>query len=359
MSRLDVRVVSRVCLSMLIVVPVLLGLGGWLGTRALRQVTDQGQAAVLLGAALHAAQRDVALQTPAQYASWATSGYANGVTPANDTSLFVTALSHQPGGEVDALRRLQARYAGAGQIYLHDAHSGRQSRAAIEGRGLVPIYLALASRLDADVRAESGRAQGRLSQIQWLTDFLRLLVAFAVPLLLLTLGGILWAQRDRTDRGASRKDESTNGGNEEEFVLEIQREVARARRHGTTVALALIQVDQQAGGRVITGLAALFEGRRCEDRSFRLAVDRFALLLPGTTARQVWPLMDDLRRQVEVRDWDCTVSVGIADLSLGTDSADGLRGRAEAALAEAGNQGHNAVVAYAVRHRLAAGAAAG
>lgn len=154
----------------------------------------------------------------------------------------------------------------------------------------------------------------------------------------------------------SLADPVTGLGNIRSFQVELQREVARAARHGHSVALALIEVDAFAdvtetfgnldGDRLLARLASSLGGRRAEDRTFRLTGGEFGLILPYTSAVEIAPLMESLRIETERSALGSTVTIGIADVHGQDDSGASLRQRAEAALSEAKRRGRNAVVSY-------------
>lgn len=155
----------------------------------------------------------------------------------------------------------------------------------------------------------------------------------------------------------SLTDPVTGLGNVRSFQTELQREISRALRHDHTVALGLIEVDAFSdvtnshghveGERILAETARALGGRRAEDRTFRLTGGEFGLILPYTTAREVYPLMESLRIEAERASGGSTVSIGVADLLNAGDSADDLRQRAEDALGEARRGGRNRVVAFA------------
>lgn len=154
-------------------------------------------------------------------------------------------------------------------------------------------------------------------------------------------------------------DPLTGLGSRRSFDEEFNREVARALRHGHTIALALISVDsydalledqgEEAAGEMLVRVAKLLRGRRAEDRSFHLDGGQFALILPYTTAREIYALMEHVRAEAVRSECGSTLTIGIADRVRGWDTVEAVRHRADVSLAEARRRGGNNVVALASR----------
>ncbi len=92
----------------------------------------------------------------------------------------------------------------------------------------------------------------------------------------------------------AERDPLTNLFNRRRFHEELEREVALARRHGTQVALIMIDLDRlkhindtyghRAGDEVLSSVAAaLTDQLRATDTAARLGGDEFAVLLPNTS----------------------------------------------------------------------------
>ena len=104
-------------------------------------------------------------------------------------------------------------------------------------------------------------------------------------------------QRKLADHAARRasQDELTGLARRWRFDEELERQVAHARRHGTTAALLLIDVDglksindtmgHQAGDKVLQHVAtAIREQIRLTDVAARIGGDEFAIILPEAGA---------------------------------------------------------------------------
>jgi diguanylate cyclase (GGDEF)-like protein len=151
---------------------------------------------------------------------------------------------------------------------------------------------------------------------------------------------------------AELTDEPTGLGNQRCFERELERTVKQAQRHGNTVTLSLVDVDsyerivaeygQSVGHRMMAELGTFLGGRRADDRTFRLEGGRFAIILPYTTAREIWPLMEHRRSETEQSELGTTVTIGAADIGPRMDATSLLQ-RATAALAEARLAGGNRV----------------
>jgi len=159
-------------------------------------------------------------------------------------------------------------------------------------------------------------------------------------------------ERLRRAEAQATTDPMTGLGNRRQFELELSREIAFTTRHGTPLALILVDIDNlkvindalghSAGDRAITWTGEGLRGAmRCTDRSFRIGGDEFAVLLRGldrssglraarrfVKAQSQAPLRLDVEESIEV-----TVSVGVAaaDANNGYDVQELFR-RADRAL---------------------------
>ncbi len=162
-------------------------------------------------------------------------------------------------------------------------------------------------------------------------------------------------RRVEQDHHTPAVDKSTGLGNEHSFHLELERTVKQAQRHANTVTLSLVDVDayepiretygENVAERMMAELATFIGGRRADDRTFRLNGGRFAIILPYTTAPEIFPLMEHLGSETEQSELGTTVTIGTAHIGPCMDSAQLLH-RTRAALAEAHLAGGNTVVTF-------------
>jgi len=126
-------------------------------------------------------------------------------------------------------------------------------------------------------------------------------------------------------------DHLTNTGNHRAYKESFRREASRAARHGETLSLALIDVDDlkvlndqnghMHGDRVLVAVGSMLRAQRVEDLPFRLGGDEDGLL-------------------------GATISIGIASLEGATCDPETLQAQADAALYAAKRAGRNSVVSF-------------
>ena len=163
----------------------------------------------------------------------------------------------------------------------------------------------------------------------------------------------------------SLTDELTGTGNRRAFDEALPQEIARARRLGCGLALALLDIDyfkrvndamgHQAGDLVLTAFVArVLSVARTSDRFFRYGGEEFALLLSDaclTGALAVARRIVETVAQEPLRAGQVAVvvtcSVGVAELGASDDSLGReLLGRSDAALYGAKRGGRNCAVAF-------------
>jgi diguanylate cyclase (GGDEF)-like protein/putative nucleotidyltransferase with HDIG domain len=163
---------------------------------------------------------------------------------------------------------------------------------------------------------------------------------------------------DAEQRAAS--DPLTGLANHRAFHERLRDEVERARRHRRPLALALIDLDHfkdvndrhghQVGDEVLRETAArLLRRSRPEDMVARIGGEEFAWLLPESDSLDAWKAAERAREAVAGEPFgdgiDCTVSIGIAELSQATDAGDLVR-LADGALYWAKGNGRNVSFCY-------------
>jgi diguanylate cyclase (GGDEF)-like protein len=139
------------------------------------------------------------------------------------------------------------------------------------------------------------------------------------------------------------------------------REVARARRNGTPLSMAMIDIDHfkqvndtyghAAGDQVLKSLARLLVQRlRASDVVGRYGGEEFAVIVPETDGAAATAVLDEIRArfaQVQHRAggvaFYATFSAGVAELTAGADATT-MRENADIALYQAKRHGRNQVV---------------
>jgi len=135
-------------------------------------------------------------------------------------------------------------------------------------------------------------------------------------------------------------------------------EVGRAMRHGTPLALMLLDVDRfksyndsfghPAGDQVLATIAELLQqSARSYDAVARYGGEEFAVLLPNTSSQGAAVLAERFRRAVQRNAWPnspVTISIGTASLESGMNSGAELLAAADAALYRAKETGRNRCV---------------
>jgi diguanylate cyclase (GGDEF)-like protein len=145
------------------------------------------------------------------------------------------------------------------------------------------------------------------------------------------------------------------------FEDALEREVARARRHGNPLALAILDVDHfksvndryghLAGDLVLRELADLVQPLvRAEQLLARLGGEELALLLPDVPLEKAALFAEKVRHLIEAhaslfheQRISVTVSIGIAALEPGDLTPEALLARADARLYQAKREGRNRV----------------
>jgi diguanylate cyclase (GGDEF)-like protein len=145
--------------------------------------------------------------------------------------------------------------------------------------------------------------------------------------------------------------------------MALERELRRAHRQQTPVALLILDVDNfkkfndnfghQAGDCILQNVAEILKHiLRSEDVICRYGGEEFIAILPGISFEMALERADQLRRKVSEAHpqfggenlHGVTVSVGVAMYPLHADSAEKLVRAADRALYEAKHQGRNRIV---------------
>ncbi len=240
---------------------------------------------------------------------------------------------------------------------------GLELLAALRGREAAPEVILLtgshASDTQAAVQALRLGAHDYISKEAALGEALTLAVERAYEKWRLT------DENARLLRELSRlslTDALTQLGNRRAFDQALRQELARARRQGSELSLALVDIDHfkrvndtlghPAGDEVLASFARRVErGARSSDRVFRYGGEEFAVLLGDTGATGAFALAERVRETVASaqisagrRSLSLTCSVGVAALLPGDASPETLLRRVDGALYDAKRQGRNRVV---------------
>jgi diguanylate cyclase (GGDEF)-like protein len=169
-------------------------------------------------------------------------------------------------------------------------------------------------------------------------------------------------RRERSESGTLRRqlgdlaltDSLTSLPNRRQLEQTLRAELARRRRHGGAVTVALLDLDQHpAGDAVLVELATLVRGHLREgDVGARYGGDAFSVVMVGAGRPEAEMAVERLRAMVEghpfhgrhlVPGGRLTISGGIATAPDDGIEYEELLGKAEQALAEARNGGGNRV----------------
>ncbi len=157
------------------------------------------------------------------------------------------------------------------------------------------------------------------------------------------------------------RDALTELYNRRHFIESVDREIARATRHGRPLVMCIIDVDlfkpvndrygHIAGDGVLRQLAAIVRGFvRGEDVAARIGGEEFAVMLPETDLEAARAFAERLREAVAATAFELggetqslTISIGIARLAPGREERSPLMEAADAALYRAKESGRNRV----------------
>jgi diguanylate cyclase (GGDEF)-like protein/PAS domain S-box-containing protein len=165
------------------------------------------------------------------------------------------------------------------------------------------------------------------------------------------------AQANRQLAELAATDTLTGLRNRGAFEERLEEEVGRARRHGRPLSLLLLDIDRfkeyndsfghLAGDGVLRSVGGILARNvRATDFAARYGGEELAVILPDTESKGALELAERLRKAVENAPWtdrSITVSVGVASLGDGVESAKDLLDAADRALYRSKERGRNLV----------------
>lgn len=190
---------------------------------------------------------------------------------------------------------------------------------------------------------------------------------FLAVLMLVTAGsfGMFWMEIQYLHLELTRqaaRDSLTGMLNRRSFLVEFERELARVRRGGSVLSVAMFDLDHfkrlndlyghPAGDEVLRSVAASMQASiRQPDILGRYGGEEFALLMPDTDADMAMRVAERIRVAVQMNgvEWNgqrlsITLSGGIAAFATHGTTSDGLVCAADAALYEAKRAGRNRIL---------------
>jgi len=162
--------------------------------------------------------------------------------------------------------------------------------------------------------------------------------------------------RLRAESSLARTDALTGLLNRRGFLEVARREIARSRRSGRPLTVAMIDVDHfkevndrhghDAGDRLLAALGAgLRSSMRAVDACARLGGDEFAVLLPDTDGLPIDGVLDRVRQVLTQSAAEAsspvTVSIGAATFAAAPASLDEILRAADRLLREVKTAGRN------------------
>ena len=195
---------------------------------------------------------------------------------------------------------------------------------------------------------ETGRLPGNLRE--WISDL-------ALSLILLACAWIMIRQSRRLEKQALI-DPLTGLLNSRKLQQDLPDEISRARRFGSPLALAYVDLDNikgindahshAIGDDVLRRFSELLrQTARRTDRCYRVGGDEFIVIMPGTAINGARELLDRLRSSalhgpVELERYGASLSVGVVKLRDGESPNDLLR-RADHLMYQSKNGGKNRI----------------
>lgn len=238
------------------------------------------------------------------------------------------------------------------------------------GRNRILSVLRAVGRMEAEERRKlAQRRTANDAANERIEEYGIALIGVGILFLAISFGALIAAARAQRRafeataqlRRMATTDELTGLPNRRFFLASLQTEAARARRSGTQLCLAIIDIDHfkrindahghPGGDEMLRAVGRLLaEGTRLGDMIGRIGGEEFAVLMPDTAQSQAEMVCQRLRRSVGAqtiellsgRTCNATLSIGLAELGEG-ETAESLVSRADAALYDAKLGGRDAV----------------
>lgn len=168
-------------------------------------------------------------------------------------------------------------------------------------------------------------------------------------------------ERSRALRALIMRDGLTGLYNHRAIKEHLAREIARSRREGTTLAIAVVDLDffkkindsygHPVGDQVIRSVSRTLQQRlRHGDLVGRYGGEEFVVILPSTPAvaaasvlNQIREAFEKIRHRTDDAEFGATFSAGVAELRQAVTDSEDLFRLADAALYEAKQAGRNRV----------------
>lgn len=244
-----------------------------------------------------------------------------------------------------------------------------RSASSLYGQTVIPLYDALSTQIETDAVQRQALAQVVSARWKNLEHILQLLM---IAMGLLGIAILSWLamsvrrQRRRAEQAmatemrrleaAALSDSLTALGNHRAFREDLAKELARSRRHGHTITLALIDIDDFKalndsrghvhGDEVLVDTARALDSGRREDRAYRIGGDEFAVIFVEASGDDAEIALERLRGRIKARVGPATTSIGYCQLEDAFDEHD-LYERADAALYAAKRRGRNSMISFA------------